>query len=189
MRTLFVDLSTPEKSATQVDLEDSPSSREAATPPREDSPFQPEMETEIEQECSPRKSPSVDPIQQEVYNYYETLEQRTAGPSNVMPYEQQIDSLKQEIYELEVLNRHIKQRNEEMKQQADIAKAIQDNTYLHMSMWQKKHSRLKKRCKRLNRALINLKFRCMFKRPKANFSTQRKRRRLDVLAEASQQMD
>ena len=58
-----------------------------------------------------------------------------------------------------------------------------------MSMWQKKHSRLKKRCRRLNRALINLKFRCMFKRPKVNVSTQRKRRRLDVLAKASQQMD
>jgi len=187
-RTLFVDLSTPEKGAIKTDLDDSPQ-REAATPPREDSPFQPEFETEIEHEYSPRKSPIVDPVQQDVYNYFETLEQNTAGPSNVIPHEQQIDLLKQEIYELEVLNRHIKQRNEEMKQQADIAKAIQDNTFLHMSMWQKKHSRLKKRCRRLNRALINLKFRCMFKRPKVNVSTQRKRRRLDVLAEASQQVD
>ena len=67
-RTLFVDLSTPEKGAIKADLEDSPQ-REAATPPREDSPFQPEFETEIEHEYSSRKSPIVDPIQQEVYNY------------------------------------------------------------------------------------------------------------------------
>ena len=106
-RTLFIDLSTPEKGAIKTYLEDSPQ-REAATPPREDSPFQPEFETEIEHEYSPRKSTIVDPIQQEVYNYFETLEQNTAGPSNVIPHEQQIDLLKQEIYELEVLNRHIK---------------------------------------------------------------------------------
>jgi len=105
-RSFFIDLSTPEKGAIKSDLEDSPQ-RDAATPPREDSPFQPEFETETEYEYSPRKSPIVDPAQQEVYNYFETLEQNTAGPSNIIPHEQRIDILKQEIYELEVLNRHL----------------------------------------------------------------------------------
>ena len=51
-----------------------------------------------------------------VYNYLETLEQAAAGPSTVLPLEQQVQSLKQEVFELEVLNRHIKQENERLKE-------------------------------------------------------------------------
>ena len=195
----FIDLGTPEKVAT------SPPHAESVetSPPREESPFEHKLESEhesehepehehgseFEYEPSPKKSPEVDPDQQKVYNYLETLEQAAAGPSNVQPLEQQIHSLKQEIFEIEVLNRHIIQENEKLKEQSKVDKMIQDNTMLHMGLLQKENKKFKKRCRRLNRDLINLRFRCLMKRPRIDISTRRKRRRLDVLAEASQQVD
>jgi hypothetical protein len=194
-KSLIIDLSTPEKVATRLDFEKSPPHAEyvETSPPREESPFEHEPEyehgSEFEYEPSPKKSPEVDPDQQKVYNYLETLEQAAAGPSTVQPLEQQVQSLKQEVFELEVLNRHIKQENEKLKVQSNVDKMVQDNTMLHMGLWQKENKKLKKRCRKLNRALINLKFRCLMKRPRVNVATQRKKRRLDVLAEASQQVD
>ena len=63
---------------------------------------------------SPRKNtPEVDPNQQEMYDYLESLEKTTTGPStsSIQPHTAQealVQSLKQEVFELEVLNRHIK---------------------------------------------------------------------------------
>ena len=194
-KSLIIDLSTPEKVATSPDFEKSPSHAEyvETSPPREESPFEHEPEyehgSEFQYEPSPKKSPEVDPDQQKVYNYLETLEQAVAGPSTAQPLEQQVQSLKQEVFELEVLNRHIKQENEKLKEQSNVDKMVQDNTMLHMGLWQKENKKLKKKCRKLSRALINLKFRCLMKRPRVNVATQRKRRRLDVLAEASQQVD
>ena len=207
----FIDLSSPGKDVI------SPSYTESieASPPREDSPFQHELEVEVEQEVefeqeiqvehepkieyepSPRKSPEVDPDQQKLYNYLETLEQAAAGPSTVKPLEQQIPitvesleqqihSLKQEIFEIEVLNRHVIQENEKLKERGNVDKMVHDNTMLHMGLLQKENKKLRKKCKRLDRDLINLRFRCLMKRPRVDISTRRKRRRLDVLAEASQ---
>lgn len=58
----FIDLgeSTPEKVATQLDFESS-SPRAEVTPPREESPFQQDPQTESEHELSPRRSPDIDP--------------------------------------------------------------------------------------------------------------------------------
>ena len=81
------------------------------------------------------------------------------------------------------------QENEKLKEQAKLDKMIHDNTMLHLGLWQRSNKKLRKKCKRLSRALINLKFRCLVKKPRVNVSTQRKKRRLDVLAEASQQVD
>jgi len=119
----------------------------------------------------------------------ETLEQAVVSPSTVLPLEQQVQSLKQEVFELEVLNHHIKQENEKLKEKSNVDKMVHDNTMLHMGLWQKENKKLKKKCRKLSRALINLRFRCLMKRPRVNVATQRKRRRLDVLAEASQQVD
>ena len=187
----FIDLSSPGKDAT------SPSYTESVetSPPREESPFEHELEVEVEHEpeyeheSSPRKSPEVDPDQQKVYNYLETLEQAAAGPSNVQPLEQQIHSLKQEIFEIEVLNRHIIQENEKLKERGNVDKMVHDNTMLHMGLLQKENKKLRKKCRRLDRDLINLRFRCLMKRPRVDISIRRKKRRLDVLAEASQQVD
>ena len=194
-QSFFIDLSTPQKGATSPDLEKIPSHAEylETSPPREESQFEhePQFEqgSEFQYEHSPKRSLEVDPDQQKVYNYLETLEQAVAGPSTAQPLEQQVQSLKQEIFELEVLNRHIKQENERLKEQSNVDKMVQDNTMLHMGLWQKENKKLKKRCRKLNRALINLKFRCLMKRPRINVATQRKKRRLDVLSEASQQVD
>ena len=186
----FIDLGegTPEKAATQLDLESSPP-RVESTPPREESPFQPEPQTEFEFEQSPRRTPDIDPDQQEVYNYLETLEQSVAGPSTILPLDQQVQSLKQEVFELEVLNRHIKQENEALKEQSKVDKIVHDNTMLHLGLWKKKNRKLKRKCKKLSRALINLKFRCLVRKPRTILAARRKRRRLDVLAEASEHMD
>ena len=164
---------TPEKAPAQRDLE--------STPPCEESPFQTEPQTEFDLEHSPRRSPEIDPDQQEVYNYLEALEQSVAGPSTILPLNEQVQSLKQEVFELEVLNRHIKQENEALKEQSKVDKMVHDNTMLHLGLWQKKNRKLKGKCKKLSRALINLRFRCLVKKPRAILATRRKRRRLDVL--------
>lgn len=97
----FIDLSTPEKTPIQLAIE--------LSPPREESPVQQERESSFQGfEFRPRQTPDIDPVQQEAYDYLETLEQSVAGPSTVLPLEQQVQSLKQEVFELEVLNRHIK---------------------------------------------------------------------------------
>jgi len=184
----FIDLSTPEKVATRLDFEAS-SPHAEVTPPREESPFQQDPQTEFEHEPSPRRSPDIDPDQQRVYNYLETLEQAAAGPSTVLPLEQQVQSLKQEIFELEVLNRHIKQENEALKEQGKVDKMVHNNTMLHLGLWQRKNRKLKKKCRKLSRALVNLKFRCLVRKPRANLATRRKKRRLDVLEEASEHVD
>ena len=102
-----------------------------------------------------------------------------------MPLDGQVQSLKQEVFELEVLNRHIKQENEALKEKIKVDKIVHDNTMLHLGLWQNKNRKLKKKCKKLSRALINLKFRCLVKKPRTILASRRKRRRLDVLAEAS----
>ena len=193
--SFFIDLSTPEKGAVTLDFEESPPivEHDETSPPREDSPFEQghefEQEPEHEYEPSAKKSPEVDPDQQKVYNYLETLEKEAAGPSTIPPLEKQVHSLKQEVFELEVLNRYITQENETLKQQANVDKMVHDNTMLHLGLWQKQNRKLKKKCKKLNRALVNLRFRCLVRKPRVNVAIQRKRRRLDVLAEASQQAE
>jgi len=104
--SLFIDLSTPEKGAKKLDFEESPLHVEhvETSPPREESLFEQEPEfeqkPEYEHEPSSKRSPEVDPDQQKVYNYLEMLEQAAAGPSTILPFEQQVHSLKQEVLSL-----------------------------------------------------------------------------------------
>jgi hypothetical protein len=92
-KSFFIDFSTPKKVATRLDFEKrSPHVEQVETsPPREESPFEhePEFEHELEfeHEPSPKRSPEIDPDQQRVYNYLETLEQVVAGPSTILPVE------------------------------------------------------------------------------------------------------
>jgi len=162
------------------------------------SPSRPDLEISPSQQdfgVSPRKTtPEVDPNQQEMYDYIESLEKTATGPStsSTQPNAAQetlIQSLKQEIFELEVLNRHIKRENETLKEQSILDKIIHDNTMLHLGLWQKKNRKLKKKRKRLSRALINLKFKCLMRKPRMMLVPRKKRRRLDVLAEVSEHMN
>ena len=97
-----------------------------------------------------------------MYDYIELLEKTATDPgtSSTQPnaaLEALIQSLKQEVFELEVLNRHIKRENETLKEQSRLDKIIHNNTMLHLGLWQKKNRKLKKKSRRLSRALINLK--------------------------------
>jgi len=89
----------------------------------------------------------------------------------------------------EMVNRHIIQENKTLKEQAKVDKMVHNNTMLHLGLWQRQNIKLKKKCKKLNRALVNLRFRCLVRKPRVNVAIQRRRRRLDVLAEASQQAE
>ena len=85
-------------------------------------------------------TPDIDPKQQEVYDYIESLEKAATCPStsSIQPHTVQDDlvqSLKQEVFELELLNRHIKNENETLKEQSKLEKIIHDNTMLHLGLW------------------------------------------------------
>ena len=129
-----------------------------------------------------------------MYDYIESLERTATGPStsSTQPHTAQealVQSLKQEVFELEVLNRHIKNENEALKEQRRLDKIIHDNTMLHLGLWHKKNRKLKKKCKKISRALINLKFRCLMKKPRMLAAPRKRRRGLDVLAEVSGHMN
>jgi len=75
-----------------------------------------------------------------MYDFIETLEKMATnqGTSSAQPNttkEAQIQSLKQEVFELEVLNRHIKRENETLKEQGRLDKIIHDNIVLHLGLW------------------------------------------------------
>ena len=76
-----------------------------------------------------------------------------------------------------------------MKEQSKVDMIVHDNTMLHLGLWQKKNRKLKRKCKKLSRALINLKFKCLVRKPRTILATRRKRIRLDVLEEAFEHMD
>ena len=100
-----------------------------------------------------------------------------------------IHSLKQEIYELEVLNKHIQRENETLKEKNKLDKVIHDNTMIHLRLWHKKNRKLKKKNRRLSRALINLKYKCLMMKPRMTVTARKKKKRLDVLAEVSEQIN
>ena len=86
-----------------------------------------------------------------IYDYIESLERKNAskdpGSSSnpeqpINAQEPLIDTLKQEIYELEILNRRIKKENEALKEQSKLDKAIHDYTILHLGLWYNKNRKL-----------------------------------------------
>jgi len=197
-RPNFIDLGeeTPEKPPAGHSPPRPQPSIEISPPNIDESPSRLELESSPpppqDFEVSPRRTPEVDPSQQEVYDYLESLEKTSAGLSTTLPHmtpDAQVQSLKQEVFELEVLNKHIKQENEALKEQSKVDKIIHDNTMLHLGLWQKKNKKLKKKCRKLSRELINLKFRCLIRKPRMVVAVRKKKRGLDVLAEASEHMD
>jgi len=150
-------------------------------------------------EGSPRRvSPGIDPIQQQIYDYIESLEKNNtsvdprtlANPEQPATSQETLtSSLKTEIYELEVSNRHIQRENEALKEHNMLDKIIHDNTMLHLGLWHKKNRKLKRKNKNLNRALINLKYRFFMRKPMMEICVKKsKKRKLAVLAEVSEQM-
>lgn len=195
----FIDLGgeTPEQpSAIPPDL--GPHHIPISQPDFDMSPSRPDFEISPSQQgfgVSPRKTtPEIDPNQQEMYDYIESLEKTTTNPGTSSAQrntaqEAQIQSLKHEVFELEVLNRHIKRENETLKEQGRLDKIIHNNTMFHLRLWQKKNRKIKKNNRGLNRALINLKFRCIMRKLRMVVVPRKNKRRLDVLAEVSKHMN
>lgn len=175
--------------------------KETPVPSLEDVPFTYNPQNYPKQyfEGSPsRRSPSIEPMKQQIYDYIESLENKSASMDRgssanpeqpLNPQEPLTNSLKQEIYELEILNRHIEKGNETPKEQSKLDKAIHDNTILHLALWYKKIRKLKRKNRNLNKTIINLKYKLLMKKPKMEVTSKRsKTRKLDVLAKVHDQM-
>ena len=72
--------------------------------------------------------------QQQIYDYVESLERN--APENqersLSPQEPPIEALKKDNYELEILNRHIKNENEILREQVKLKNAMNNTLTLQM---------------------------------------------------------
>ena len=59
---------------------------------------------------------------------------------------------------------------------------------LHLGLWHKKKKKLKKKCKKISREPVNLKFGCWMKKARMLATPRKRGRGLDVLVEASEHM-
>ena len=98
--------------------------------------------------------------------------------------------LRRDKYELEILNRHIKNENEISREQFKMKSDMNTTLSLQMEKLYKASEKLKKKNKKLSRALINLRFKLVIRKPRMPLNTkQSRKRKLDVLAEFSEYMD
>ena len=74
--------------------------------------------------------------------------------------------MKQEIFELETLNRHIQQEHEALRIHNKIDKTKNDNIIFHLGLCYKKNKKLKQNNTALKRKVINLKYKILMKRPR-----------------------
>ena len=149
------------------------------------------IEEDVEEDFN-EGTPEIDPAQQEVYDYVETLERKASESRDRTPSPplSEIDVLRRDKYELEVLNRHIRTENDILKEQIKLKTSMNSTLSPQMDKVEKANEKLKKRNKKLIRALINLRFKLVIRKPKIPLtSRQRRRRGLDVLAEVSEFME
>lgn len=145
----------------------------------------------IEEEETPTEEnfdeevPEIDPAQQEIYNYVETLERKASESRDRTPSPplSEIDVLRRDRYELEVLNRHIRTENDILKEQVKLKTSMNSTLSLQMDKEEKANEKLKKSNKKLIGALTNLRFKLVIRKPRRPLTTRQSRRRgLDVLA-------
>lgn len=114
-------------------------------------------------------------------------ENRERSPS---PQEPPIEILKRDNYELEILNNHIKNENEILRDEVKLKGSKNNTLSQQMEVLYKANKKLKIRNKKLNRALINLRFKALTRKPRMALTTRRSRKmRLDVLTKVSVQME
>ena len=88
-----------------------------------------------------------------------------------------------------MLNRHIKNEDEILREQVKLKSDMNTNLSLQMEKLYKASEKLKKKNKKLSRALINLRFKLVIKKPRRPLNIRQSiRRSLDVLAEVSEYM-
>jgi len=137
-------------------------------------------------------APEIDPAQQKIYNYVETLEKRASESRDRTPSppKSAVDILRRDKYELEILNRHIKNENEILREQVKLKTDMNSTLSLQMQKLYKASEKLKKKNKKLTRALTNLRFKLVIRKPRRPLTARQSRRRgLDVLAEVSEFME
>ena len=140
-------------------------------------------------------------MQQDIYNYIESLEKRDATKTSIRNQEEEevqfnkpqeplvINILKQEFFELETLNRYIKNENQALKAHNEIQIAKSHKLLLHLNLWYKKNMKLKKKKRALQRQVINLKYKILMTKPRMEVTGKKvKKMNLDVLAEVSKEM-
>ena len=87
-------------------------------------------------------------------------------------------------------NRHIKNENGILREQVKLKSDMNTTLSLQMKKLYKASGKLKKKNKKLNRALINLRFKLVIRKPRMPLNTKQiRKRKLDVLAEVSEYMD
>ena len=108
----------------------------------------------------------------------------------ISPQEPPIETLKKDKYELEILNRHIKNENEILREQVKLKNSMNSYLTLQLGTIPKENRKLKKRNKMMIRALINIRFKLLMRNPKMTLTSKRNRKiRLDVLVEVSEHME
>ena len=125
-------------------------------------------------------------------DYVETLEKRASESKERTPSPplSEIDVLRRDRYEMEVLNRHIRTENDILREQVQLKTSMNSTLSLQMDKVEKANEKMKKRNKKLTRALTNLRFKLVIRKPRRPLtSRQRRRRGLDVLAEVSEFME
>ena len=106
------------------------------------------------------------------------------------PQEPPIETLKRENYELEILNGNIKNEDEILREKIKLKSSMNYTLTLQLGTLHKENRKLKKKNKKLNRALINIRFKLFMRKPRMTLTTKRIRNiRLDVLVEVSKHME
>ena len=138
------------------------------------------------------ETPEIDPAQQQIYNYIESLERRASESRDRTPSppKSEIDVLRRDKYELEVLNRHIKNENDILREQVKLKSDMNSTLSLQMENLYKANEKVKKKNKKLIKALTNLRFKLVIRKPRRQLTIRKSRRRgLDVLAEVLEYME
>ena len=114
-------------------------------------------------------------------------ENRERTPS---PQESSIEVLRKDKYELEVLNRHIKNENEILREQVKLKSNMNTTLSLQMEKLYKASEKLEKKNKKLSRALINLRLKLVIRKPRMPLNIKKiRKKKLYVVAEVSEYMD
>jgi len=142
-----------------------------------------------------RRTLEIDPLKQEIYDCIESLEKKatenatTSSNQGIQSHSPQeppiVNTLKQEIFELETLNKHLKQEHETIKVRNEIQRTQNENILLHLALWYDKNKKLKEKNKTLKRKVLSLKYKILIKKPMIAIAKKKvKKTKLEFLAQA-----
>lgn len=94
-----------------------------------------------------RGTPNIDPAQQRIYDYVESLEGKALEEQEISlsPQEPPIETMRRDNYEFKILNRHIKNENEILREQVKLKNDMNNTLTLQMRALYKASMKLKKK--------------------------------------------